>query len=260
MKIEKITKVGFYYKVSFSDDRVIKFHESIIIKYKWFKKNIMIDEMTLEKAIVENEFYLALDKGISYLKRPRSRKEVSIYLSKKYEKDLVSEVVKKLTDLNLIDDYKYALYFIEISQKKSSGINKIKNTLLLNGVKVDIVEKALSNYDFTLDVINCEKVLIKYLPSLKRESTKQAYFKAKNYLISKGFSNDIITITIEKNAEKIDNISDDDTLLLKHFNKLKAKYDIKNKKDKDKIIRSLINKGFNLSQILKLFEGGELYD
>ena len=42
MKIVKITKVGYYYKIKLSDDNVFKFHESIIIKYKWFRKNIEI--------------------------------------------------------------------------------------------------------------------------------------------------------------------------------------------------------------------------
>jgi ribosome-associated translation inhibitor RaiA len=81
MKIEKITKVGYYYKLKLSDDRIIKFHESIIIKYKWFRRNIEIDELVLETAIKDNDFYLALDKAISYLKRPRSKKEVLLHLN-----------------------------------------------------------------------------------------------------------------------------------------------------------------------------------
>lgn len=260
MKIEKITKVGYYYKIKLSDLRVIKFHESIIIKYKWFRKNIEIDDIILEKALLDNEFYLALDKGISYLKRPRSRKEVVLYLKKTYDKELVDKVVVKLTELSLINDYIYSLYFIECSLKKFYGINKIKHTLLLNGVKEDIIKKALETYDYSAETENCEKVLIKYLPNLKKESHKQALVKVRNYLLNQGFSNGIITMVLEKNSEKIDNISDDDELLLKHFSKMSEKYDIRNKNEKNKMVRSLLNKGFQLSKILKLCEGGYEYD
>ena len=67
-------------------------------------------------------------------------------------------------------------------------------------------------------------------------------------------------MVLEKNREKLDNISDEDELLLKHFQKMVKKYDIKNKNEKNKIIKNLLNKGFELSKILKLCEGGYEYD
>lgn len=259
MKIVKITKVGYYYKLKLSDERIIKFHESIIIKYKWFRRNIEIDDSVLEAAIKDNEFYLALDKGISYLKRPRSKKELLLYLKKYYDKELVNQVVEKLVELNLIDDYKYAMYFIELCLKKAYGINKIKNTLILNGVSEIVIDKTLETYDDDIEILNCEKVFLKYLPNLKKESKKSAKEKVKKHLYNNGFSNDIITMVLEKNHEKMDNISDDE-LLFKHFNKMIKKYNIKNKNEKNKIIRSLLNKGFELSDILRLCEGGYEYD
>ena len=169
-------------------------------------------------------------------------------------------MLSKLTELGLINDYNYALYFVEMSIKKAHGINKIKNNLLLNGVKEEIIQQVFVDYDFNNETINCEKVLLKYLPNLKKESHKQIYLKVRNYLLNQGFSNDIITMIIEKNSEKIDNISDEDELLLKHFVKMSKKYDIKNKNEKNKMVRSLLNKGFQLSKILKLCEGGYEYD
>ena len=79
-----------------------------------------------------------------------------------------------------------------------------------------------------------------------------------NYLVSKGFSNEIITIVLEKNCEKLDNISDDDKLLEQAYQKILKtnKGNLKDRKQREKIIRSLCNKGFPLSKVLKVLEGG----
>ena len=93
MKIVKITKTGLFYKVKFDNETVYKFHESIIISYGLIRKNIEISEEKLSKALLENEYYIALDKGINYLTTLHSKKEVLLYLRKHYDVELANKVL-----------------------------------------------------------------------------------------------------------------------------------------------------------------------
>ena len=120
----------------------------------------------------------------------------------------------------------------------------------------------LKNYSTSEMIENCEKVFLKYLPSLKKESKQGLKNKMINYLSNHGFSNFIINKVMEDNSEKLDNISDEDELLYKMYSKLlKTKKDnIDEKKFKNKVIRSLTSKGFPLYKVLKILEGDLSYD
>lgn len=262
MKTAKISKTGLFYKVKFDDDSIYKFHESIILKYGLIRKNIEVSLEKLDEIIKENTYFIALDKGVNHLGVLRSKKEVELYLKRNFEDDVVERVVEKLEELKLINDYEYANYFVSIMIKKGFGKNKIINELQRYEVPNDFIMEALSQYRQEDLVENCEKNFNKYLSSLKKDSKQSARTKMYNYLISKGFSNEIITIVIEKNSETLDNIVDEDKLLIDAYKKLlrTKKTNSDDKKFKNKVIRSLTNKGFPLYKVIKIIEGGFEYD
>ena len=206
MKIVKITKTGLFYKVKFDNETVYKFHESIIISYGLIRKNIEISEEKLSKALLENEYYIALDKGINYLTTLHSKKEVLLYLRKHYDFDLVNKVLLQLEKLKLINDKEYAFMAVEVMKKKMYGVNKIINELKALEINEEYIFEAINNYSEDDELDNCDKVLLKYLPSLKKESKQGSIKKVTNYLMIRGFSNNIITKVIEKNREKLDNL------------------------------------------------------
>lgn len=262
MKIVKINKTGLFYKVKFDDDKVYKFHESVIISYGLIRKNIEIDEAKLAKALLENEYYIALDKGVNYLLTPKSKKEVLLYLKRYYDNDLAHKVLMQLENLKLLNDKEYAFYAVNLLKNKGFGANRIVKELNALDIKEEYISEAILEYSHKEMIENCEKALIKYIPSLKKESKLGIRKKATNYLLNRGFSNDIITIVLENNSERLDNISDEDELLYKAYIKLlKSRKDMKDdQKFKNKIIRSLTNKGFPLYKVLKVLEGGLVYD
>ena len=257
MKIVKVSKSGLFYKVKFDDDNIYKFHESVIVKYGFIRKNIDVLAETLSRALKDNEYFLALDKGIKYLMIPRSKYDVKNYLKKYYDKDVVSNVLDKLEELKLINEIEYAIFSVNLMKKK--GFGRFKITYLLKEEKIsdEHIENALLDYLGEEEILNCEKQFSKYLPTLKKESKNNLIKKVYNYLSQKGFSNEIIAIVIENNKEKVDNIVDEDKNLINAFNKLlKNKTKINDeKKFKNKVIRSLTSKGFPLNKILKLLEG-----
>jgi SOS response regulatory protein OraA/RecX len=253
--IKKISKTGLFYKVHFDNDASYKFHESVIIKYGFLRKKIEVDEEKLACALKDNEYYLALDKGVKYLMVPHAIYEAKMYLSKYFDNEIVSKVLEKLLELKLLNDKEYAKYYTQIGIKKLYGPNKIIDDLITLKVLKEYILEALDEYDKETELINCLKVLDKYIPTLKKSSKSLGKKKLANYLINKGFSNDIITISIEKNGEILDNICDEDKLLEAAYIKLlRNKKTLSDKEFKAKAIRSLTNKGFSLSQVLKFLE------
>ena len=262
MKIVKITKVGLFYKVKFDNDEVYKFHESIIISFGFIRKGIEVDSNKLNNAIKENEYYIALDKGINYLSAIRSKKEVFLYLKKHYDNDIAIKVLSKLEESKLINDLEYAKSFVSYMNKKGYGRERISLDLKENNINFNFIEEALEEYSREDEIINCEKAFLKYLPKVNNVGSNLINKKIANHLRKQGFSNEIITITLEKYPEKLDNVIDEDALLKKNFQKLlkSKKNNIDEKKFKGKVIRSLSAKGFPLYKILKLLESDFNYD
>lgn len=256
MKVLKASKNGTSYKVQMDDDNNYIFHDTVAYTFGLTKKNNDITKDKFELALKTNLPYEAFNKAVKYLNKPRTKEEVKTYLKKYYDSSIVIETIEKLEKLKCIDDLKYAQLAVDVFRRKGFGKYKIIDKLKENKICQEYIEIALEDYSQEDEISNCEKVLLKYLPSLKNESKMSLYKKVSNYLLQKGFSNVIITITIENNREKLDNIIDEDEILLKSYKKilkLKKKTDDE-KKFKNKVIRNLSSKGFPLYKILKLLE------
>ena len=255
MEIVGIKKNGLFYNVKFDNGDTYKFHESLIIKYGFIRKKIKVDKQKLENAIKDNEYFLALDKGVKYVSSLKSKYDTYIYLKKYYDDDICKNVVSKLLDLKLINDLEYAKAFVHSSIRKYYGPDKIYNDLKNKKINESYIEIALEDYEEEQILNNCVKNLEKYLPSLKKSSKKLGMKKLQNYLLEKGFSNKVITNAIEKSQSLLDNINDDDEILELHYLKLlKSKKSMDDKEFKVKAIRSLTAKGFSLSKVLKIVE------
>ena len=73
-------------------------------------------------------------------------------------------------------------------------------------------------------------------------------------LINKGFSLHIIEAQLLSNKEMIEDAVDDDGLLQREFQKLCKRYDISNWDEKDKVVKSLMQKGYHYKLIKELFD------
>ena len=262
MKIVKITKTGLFYKVKFDDEQVYKFHESIIIDYRFLKKGTEVSKEKLDKAISDNNYYLALDKGISYLTTLHSKKEVELYLKRYFEDDVISKVILKLEELKLINDKEFAQYYVDVYKRKHYGCVKIKNDLFELGVSSIYIEEALESYSIEEAKEHCQIHFEKYYPKVKNSSKLGAKNKITNYLVAKGFTSNIISQVLnDNNALLGDAIDEDKAIVIAYKKLLKSRKQTINDRDfKNKVIRSLSNKGFPLYKILKLIEGGIEYD
>ena len=256
MKVVKIVKNGTFYKIKMDDGNNYVFHDTVAYSFGLNKKNTEITQDKFNKALKANLPYEAFNKALKYLNNSKSKEEVKKHLSKFYDLNVVEETIEKLEKLKFIDDLKYAELTVGVLSRKGFGKYQIIEKLKEKKISDEFIEIALEEYSEEDELINCEKLLLKYLQTVKNESRMSLRKKVVSYLSQKGFSNVIITTTIEKNSEKLDNIIDEDENLAKAYQKLlRSKSKVEDeKKFKNKVIRSLGSKGFPLYKILKLLE------
>jgi regulatory protein len=115
--------------------------------------------------------------------------ELNEKLAKKFSKAVVLEVVRKLEELDFVNDERYAQIFVEnLKQYKDFGYYGIKQKLHAKHIPTDVIEKVLQDFftgDEELDVAR------RFLKKLKRQGRKE-YAQLARSLTSKGYHTDVI--------------------------------------------------------------------
>lgn len=147
--------------------------------------------------------------------RERSEKEMREFLTKRVEKidaslTLVDRVLDRLCELQFVDDYKFASWWIEQrSGRKPKGTALIARELAQKGVAKDIIAEALSAQTTPESQFEAAKRAIspklhsweRLLPSLVQK--KKIY----DYLGRRGFASNIISRVIDWATKKDYNTS-----------------------------------------------------
>lgn len=244
MQINKFKKVGkSKYKIVF-DNTDITLYEDVILKYDLLlKKNIDVD--LLEQIIEENKLYEAYHVALSYIEiKMRNKKEIIKYLNNKgFSNEQIDYAINKLEELNLLNNSSYIKAYINDKINLSNdGPFKIRNTL----IELDFDEVEIDNYlnSFGEEVWSSkiEKIINKKKSLMKSKSEYMFISKISNDLYNMGYSKDMIDkylscINYESNA--ID----------KDFEKAFRKF----KGDKNKVISSLLRKGYSYDSINSKF-------
>ena len=240
MKVQKFKKVGKNkYKVIFDNTELTLF-EDIILKYELLtRKDIDVD--LIDKIIDENRWYEAYDMALSYIEiKMRNKREIVKYLEKKmYDENIINSVIKKLDELNLLNEKNYIRAFVNDKVNLSSdGPYKIKNELL----DLEFNESDIDEYLHTINDEIWEEKLKKIINKKKNLMNNKSYYmfinKMKNDLFNLGYDK----YMIEQGLCNIEYKSD---ALIKEYEKCKRKF----KGDNTKIINSLLRKGFTYEEI-----------
>lgn len=255
MNIRKIEKLkNNKYKIVLDDDFIITYDNVILIYNLLYKKNI--DKDLYDKIVLSTKYFDAYNKLVKYImKKRRSKKESREYL-KKYFPDLsyndINSIIKKLEDLNIINDYEYCRSYINDKIYLSNqGINKIRIDLLNQEIPEDVIDIELKKVDTCLLNSKLEKAILKKIKSNKKHSNYHLKQKIMNEMINLGYSKQIVEEIIDLNLEK----ENDDILekeYLKLYNKLSKKYSGQDLSIKIKY--NLLSKGFESDKINKLTE------
>lgn len=244
MHINKFKKVGkSKYKIFF-DNTDITLYEDIILKYDLLlKKDIDVD--LLDEIINENKFYDSYYIALSYIEiKMRNKKEIIKYLSGKgFSDNEIDYTINKLENLNLLNNSSYIKAYVNDKINLSNdGPFKIRNSLIELGFDEIEIDNYINSFGEDIWSSKIEKLINKKKSLMKSKSEYMFITKVKNDLYNMGYSRDMIDkylscINYESNA--ID----------KEFEKAFRKF----KGDKNKVVSSLLRKGYSYDEINSKF-------
>lgn len=164
------------------------------------KVNQELTEAEIEKVVKKAEFQKTLDKLLRFATlRPRSEKEIGDYFRrKKVHESLHEELFDRLIRLELVNDEKFAVWWVDQRQAFRPKPKRIMiQELRIKGIAKEIIDKILG--ETKVDEEKMARELIeKKAYKWKDLPARLARQKMSQYLAGKGFGWDVI----EKVASK----------------------------------------------------------
>jgi regulatory protein len=160
----------------------------------------ILDTALYQQLKEESVRFLCKEKALNYLAiRSRSYLEMQTYLRKKdFPKNIIQEILNGLRDRGYINDYEYALRFINYKKKaKVIGANSLKRDLFKKGISRDLIKKAIK--ESGSDNINPDeiyKLALKKFKSLENKKNKTA--KLIYFLKQRGFEENAIRPVLDR--------------------------------------------------------------
>ena len=230
------------YKLHLDDDSSIVVHEEVILK-KDLLITKKIDDEDVKNIDKLNNNYNAYDIAVKYIGvKLRSCFEVHEYLEKKeIDKVIIHEVIEKLKKQNYLNDSVFAKAFVNDRIKFSNyGPYKIKKELDDRKISNSIIEEVLEIFDYSLEREKLEKLVPKYVKTVRNKSLVMMKSKVSNYFSDLGYNKNIVLDIL--NDVDYDDSSAREKEYKKYYNKLSRKYS--GEELEYKIKQSLYKNGF----------------
>lgn len=170
-----ITDIGIYkgetVYVELDGNEKIFLHQSIAYEYN-LKKDMNIPQSALDEVINENLFRKAKERAL-YLLDNREYGFAELYkkLENNYDEEICLRVCRRLAELGLINDRRYAARLAEhYCCTKKYGYYRARQEMSLKGIGKDIAEEALAELaDGTMERLEelVEQKYERYLDSRK---------------------------------------------------------------------------------------------
>lgn len=182
--------------VKLSGNKALKLTPNLLLEYKLNVGSVMnsAEFMVLKKNVKKER---VLSNAINYAsRRAKTKKQLKEYLNKKDISSTQSEeIISKLIELGLIDDYRYIESFVNTQNLKAPLSRlELKYKLIKKGISSKLIEQYL--LDYPLD----ERLAIKRMIAIKSKQTRyQQKDKLLAYLVRKGYSYSEIKSALEEN-------------------------------------------------------------
>ena len=185
-----------------------------------FEKKLEVGQNLSEKQIAElinlDQAERLLAKSLRFLSfRPRSEREIRDHLLRKgklkdikgddekaqYERS-VETVIKKLENLGQIDDYEFAKWWVDQRTRfRPRGYYVIRMELIAKGVSKEIVDE-LTTIKKEDQIRLALAAASKKMDSYKKLDSKNFKKKLGNYLLSRGFSWEVVKNIVDTLVDK----------------------------------------------------------
>lgn len=143
----------------------------------------------VEKIIKKAEFQKTLDKLLRFTTlRLRSEKEIKDYFKrKKVHESIREELFNRLKRLELVDDAKFALWWVEQRQAfRPKSLRILRQELGIKGINKDTVNEVLGSVKVD-EIKIARELLAKKAYKWKSLPARKARQKMSQYLAGKGF-------------------------------------------------------------------------
>lgn len=159
-----------------------------------------LSEEEIENIVKKSEFQKTSDKLLKFASlRPRSKKEITDWLKrKKVHESLDKELFNRLKRLELIDDIKFAQWWVDQRNEfKPRGKRALEAELRMKGIKKEVIESTLSDLKVDEEKI-AKELLNKKAYKWKNLPKREAREKKGQFLLRKGFGWEIIEKVLRK--------------------------------------------------------------
>lgn len=251
MKITKIKILKNKVNISFDNSDKLSIDKEVFTNFYLYEgKELDKEEYKKIKELNDS------NKLLQYALQLRSKALYSEFKmrDKLYKKDAskkdVDKVIKILKGYDLIDDKAYASDLVEYYNSLNYGENKIKTKLSDKGIFKEQIDK------LKFPIFIEKKKANNLLPKLEKKYDKYNITQKKQHLYNayllEGFNKDIASEMTSKIKET--NYKDELDKLKLDYQKIKTRLErkYKGKELRQKILTSLLSKGYKLNDILKV--------
>lgn len=247
MKVSKLERVRFGYKVTLGED-TIQLEEETIVVFR-IKKDLEIDSKLLKSILEADKVHVQKRKAIVHLKKPQSVYEFKSYLrSMDVKESHIEEWTNTYKKLGYLDDLEYGKLLVE-NYRNKYGAKKIESILKTKGLHSETIEKILPKNDDAL-----KKLVMKSCKSIQKSTLLQAKNTIIRQAVSKGFDYETTLKYVETYLDP--KRFNESKSIIKEYQKIKSKYEktYQGYTLKQKIHQALRQKGFNGQQIEQIEE------
>ncbi len=191
MQISKIKKGKKRFNIYIDGEFSLAVCEETLLKMDLYERKELTEKKlgkirNLEENVRAKDYALNL---LSY--RPRTRRELLRRLKeKKFALAIAEETVSKLEQSGLVNDYDFAVYFVETFRDRR-GIYRLKNDLFRLGVEREVIDRVLA--DVPVDEKETATNLIDRWLRIHRTRDEKTRRKLINYLVQRGISWSILS-------------------------------------------------------------------
>lgn len=248
-KISNIRKKNNKYIITLGDNTQLEFYSETLIKYNLLKPRDLTD-LELKELIEYNNYYEAFNKALKLISAKQRTKKELINKLNNYSKNIIESVIKKLEELNYLNEQIYIKSYINDQiNLGTKGPNYIKRELERLELNSNYINEALSLIDENIWQEKANKIACKKINVNKKLSKSALIIKVKHDLLNLGYEKETISNVINE----ID-FEENNEILLKEYQKeikrLSKKYN--GKELETKIKYNLYKKGFSYSDIDKI--------
>ncbi len=225
--------------------------ENTIIRYNLLsKKPLSKDEY--KRIIKDSEYDLLYLKAIHYISyQMRTISEVKKHLSKDTQNEkLINRIILELKNNKYVNDSTYVKEYVRDKiEYDLVGPKYIREKLITKGIHYDLITNELLQFDEEKQYEKVSMIIDKETRYKLKKPYQKVYVQLKQKCLTKGFKSSVVESCIQNRKDDIIAMIDEEDLLGKELSKLIKNYDIKDYKQKDKLIKKLISKGYNYNVI-----------